>query len=153
MSKSDTGALYAIKLARLLLMYCAISIAVRISEADYVERVYGRNEPPPSLWSVLLTIAAFILVFDALLLALLRALGDVSKSPTFGNPGFRRFVMLESAIYTAFVLTVGYWVMTLVAKKKYFNYKMDGLRALRAMKEIVMALVVPFSVTPIFFST
>lgn len=153
MAERNTAALYGIKLARLLLMYSAISIAVRMSEADYVERVYGRGESPPPLSSVILTIAAFIVVFDALLLAVLRALGDIDKSAVLASSGFRKFVMVESFVYTAFVLGVGYWVMTLVARKKYFNYKMDGLRALRAMKEIIMALVVPFSVTPIFFTT
>lgn len=149
----DKTILYGIKLFRLLLMYCAITIGGRIMEAEYVEKVYGKGEKPPNPWTVLLTIAVFITMFDALLIALIRVAGDIGVIVTRNNAEFRKYVMLESAIYTAFVLSIGYYVMTLVARKKYFNYKMDGLRALRAMREIVMAIIVPFSVTPVFFAT
>lgn len=150
----NTGILYGIKLVRLVLMYSAISIGIRLSEAEYVEKVYGKGEKPPSLISIVLTIGAFIAVFDALLIAMMRSTGDIgSKGGLLGAINFRRYVMFESMIYTVFVLSVGYWVLTLAARKKYFNYKMDGMRALRASKEILMAMVVPFSVTPVFFAT
>lgn len=147
------GTLYGIKLARLLLMYAAITIGGRLMEAEYVEKVYGKGEKPPKLINVLLTMAVFITVFDALLMAIIRVMGDIDALAIAKNLEFRKYVMLESAIYTTFVVAVGYYVSTLVARKKYFNYKMDGLRALRAMREIIMAIIVPFSIVPVFFTT
>jgi hypothetical protein len=145
--------LYAIKIVRLLLLYTALVVGVRVQEARYVEEVYGLGKKPPPLMGMLLSMAAFMLVLDALLIAALKLLAEVSSNKLLKDPGLIQYVVLESVGYTAFVLVAGYAVAHIVARKKYFNYKKDGLRALRAMRDILFAIIVPVSVLPVFFKT
>jgi hypothetical protein len=144
--------MYGIKLARLALIYVAAAIAVRVQEAKYVEEVYGHGRKPPNLTGFLFTLVAFMLVFDALLLAGLKALGAMGVK-TFSKKRFVVYVQSESFIYSLFVIGAGFFLTRVVAHKKYFNYREDGMRALRALREMLMAVIVPISLTPVFFAT
>jgi hypothetical protein len=151
-SMGGKAILYGIKVARLALIYVAAAIAVRVQEARYVEEVYGRGAPPPSLVNFLFTLVAFMLVFDALLLSGIKALGAMGVKE-FSKSKFVMYVQSESFVYTLFVLGAGLYLSRIVALKRYINYKEDGMRALRALREMLMAVVVPISVTPVFFVT
>lgn len=148
----NTAVLYGIKLARLSIIYVAAAIAVRIQEAKYVEEVYGKDAKPPPLTGLVFTIVAFMLVFNGLLLAGIGALGNMGFK-MFEKKRFRQLAQSETIIYTLFVIGAGYFVARIVERKKYLNYRQDGMRALRATRELLMALVVPISVVPIFFAT
>ena len=143
---------YGLKVVRLAIIYIASTMAVRMQEAKYVEEVYGRGGDPPSLLGFLFTLVAFMLVFDALLLAGAKALGGMDVE-VFNDKRFISMIQTESFVYTVFVLGAGYFVTRIVARKKYINYRVDGMRALRAMREMLMATIVPISVTPIFVRT
>jgi hypothetical protein len=141
---------FGIKLARLATLYVASAIAVRVQEAKYVEEVYGRGNKPPSLNGFLLILACFMVVFDAVLLAVVKALGEMGVK-AFAKKQVLSFVLAESLVYTLFVLGVGFFLTRIVAHKRYINYRDDGLRALRALREMLMAIVVPISLTPTMF--
>lgn len=147
-----SAAYFGIKAARLLLMYTASAIAVRMHEARYVEEVYGKGEKPPALPWMLVTMAGFLLVFDALLLAAVKIAGAAGVAP-FNRGRFVAFMQAECVCYTVFVVAAGYYMTTVVARKKYLSYRSDGLRALRALREMIMAVVVPVSLTPVMFVT
>jgi hypothetical protein len=152
MKAQGVAVFFGIKLARLATLYAATAIAVRVQEAKYVEEVYGRGKKPPSLNQFLLILACFMVVFDAVLLALVKALGEMGVK-TFAKKKVLTFVLVESFVYTLFVLVVGFFLTRIVAQKRYINYRDDGLRALRAMREMLMAIVVPISMTPTIFVT
>lgn len=145
-------AFFGIKMARLALIYAASAIAVRVQEAKYVEEVYGHGRKAPNLTGFLFTLVAFMLIFDALLLAGVRALSSLGVK-AFEKKGFVVYVQSESFVYTLFVIGTGFFLTRVVAHKKYINYREDGMRALRAMREMLMAIIVPISVTPVFLQT
>ena len=57
---------YGIKAFRLVSIYVALSVAVRIHEADYVEKVYGKGEDPPRLNSINLNVMFMLLLVNSL---------------------------------------------------------------------------------------
>jgi hypothetical protein len=71
----------------------------------------------------------------------------------FAKKSVLSFVFAESLVYTVFVLVIGFFLTRIVAQKRYINYRDDGLRALRALREMLMAIVVPISLTPTMFAT
>lgn len=140
---------YGVKAARLATIYVAAALAVRVQEAKYVEEVYGKGKNPPSLTGFLLVLLAFMLVFDVVILGAVKVLGDVGVK-SFANKSVVSFIQAESLIYTLFVGGVGFFLARIVAHKKYINYKEDGLRAMRAMREMLMAIILPISLTPAY---
>jgi tellurite resistance protein TehA-like permease len=57
---------------------------------------------------------------------------------------------LDTVSFLAIVNIVGYIVASVMNNKKYFMYKEDGLRAIRALKEIYVSLSVLFGAMPFF---
>lgn len=153
---SDTlsvASFYAIKGVRLILIWVAVTVAARLFETDYVEMVYAKGEPAPNLQLMIVTVTIAMLVFNLLLAA-----GMVAFTSDFmGKREFFQFnktviqtSALDSVIHTMIVIIGGLIVTGIVKKKKYFSYQTEGVRAIRAAKEIILAFAVPFMIIPYF---
>lgn len=140
---------FLIKLLRLLFIWMSLRVAARMQEAAYIEAVYGRDEPPPSMTGMLTTIAQFMVLFHAVLLTTVKVL-VINK-----QLGSRTWDLAwqESVVYVLFVLGMAALVGHYVSTKKYFNYKEDGIRAIRAYRDIVILLVLPVALSPLLFSS
>jgi hypothetical protein len=151
--KLSVASFYVIKGVRLLLIWMAVTVAARLFETDYVEKVYGKGEPAPSLTSMIFIVAIAMLVFNALLAAGLVAFtADFSgRRELFSfNKDLIQAVALDSIFHTVIVVVGGYIVAGVIQKKKYFQYKTEGVRAIRAAKEVIMAFAIPFMLVPFF---
>jgi hypothetical protein len=142
--------LYALKLLRLGALYVALLVASKIQEADYVEQVYGRGEKPPSLNKMIAVIVAIMALMDLIIIAFVFV---GSKVLHVAGDEYKHYVFVESLVYAALVGLMGLIIASIVASKKYFNYKEDGIRCIRATREIIMAYIAPISLSPIVFMT
>ena len=149
MFSTSSLTMYGIKAFRLVAIYVALSVAVRIHEADYVEKVYGKGEDPPRLNSIVLNVMFMLLLVNSLVwvtLHVARLGGGVVTTEMFD------YLLSETFFYTLLTLGVAYFAANIVSQKKYFSYRKDGLRAIRALKELILAVVVPVGLSPIRFS-
>lgn len=140
--------IYAVKCFRLLGIYVALSIAIRFHEADYVEQVYGKALDPPRLNTITVSVALMMLLINALIATTLyigNANGGMVSSEVF------QYLLSETFFYTVLTVLVGFLIANVISQKKYFNYKKDGLRAIRAFKEMVLSVVVPIGLCPVHF--
>lgn len=142
--------LYAIKLLRLGALYVALLVSGKIQEADYVEQVYGRGENPPSLNKMIAIIVSIMALMDLIILAFV-FIG--AKVLHVAGDEYKTYVFIESLVYAILVGIMGMIIASIVASKKYFNYKEDGIRCIRATREIIMAYITPISLSPIVFLT
>ncbi|AUF82208.1 hypothetical protein TetV_116 [Tetraselmis virus 1] len=149
MLSTAKSATLIIKLLRWMCIWYSIRISTKLYEAKYVEIVYGKGEDPPSLTGIITTIVTMILVFHLALLAIVSS----AVSAGFLPPSTLRYVITESVVYVVMTVIISLWLANLVQTKRYFNYRKDGIRAIRAYKEILLWLLFPISASPIFFTT
>lgn len=150
----SVASLYIIKAVRLLLIWTAVTVAARLFETDYVEKVYGRGEKPPSLHNMVLIVGIALLVFNVLLAAgMILVTKDFQGVDSFFSRKYIQKVAIDSLIHTGIVLFLGFIVAGLIQNKKYFGYRTEGVRAIRSAKEVILAVSIPFLLVPYFSST
>ena len=143
------SATLVVKMLRWLFIWMAVRVATRLHEATYVEAVYGKKEDPPRFGPLITNIGVLLLLFHVALLAVVNTLTDSGAIPR----SVKTYALTESAAYMVFIMLVSYYMASLVQTKRYFNYRKDGIRAIRAYKEMVLWSVFPISVSPVFFTT
>nr|WRJ69545.1 hypothetical protein TetV2_00096 [Oceanusvirus sp.] len=148
LSRAKTSTL-VVKIVRFIFIWFAIRIATKLHEAKYVELVYGKGEKPPSMNSVLLNLGIMLVLFHVALLAFIHTAVTADLLPRSSLT----YAATESGVYIAVTMGMAAWIASLVQSKKYFNYKKDGIRAIRAYKEILLWTIFPLSASPIFFTT
>jgi hypothetical protein len=138
-----------VKIVRFVLIWFAFGIATKLHEAKYVEIVYGKGEKPPSMNSVLLNLGIMLVLFHVAMLAFIHTAipADLLSKSSL------TYAATESGVYIVVTMAMAAWIASLVQTKKYFNYKKDGIRAIRAYKELLLWSIFPLSASPIFFTT
>jgi hypothetical protein len=116
-------------------------------ENVYLDKVLGNNEDPPALMNFvwLFLMIDFILTIGVVLVMKLlehfQAFGE-------GNTFIRQYLMdyiMSMAVFVSF----GSILTSYMENKKYFLYRDDGLRAIRALKEIlfffgIIIILIPY---------
>lgn len=143
------SATLVVKMLRWLFIWMAIRVSTRLHEASYVETVYGRNEKPPPLLPAIVNFFILLSLFHIAMLAIVNSLVGINAIPK----SVRSYALTESAAYMLFIGMLSVYIASVVESKRYFNYRKDGIRAIRAFKELVLWSVFPISVSPIFFTT
>jgi uncharacterized protein YqhQ len=143
------SAILVVKILRFGFIWFAIRIATKLHEVSYVEKVYGRGERPPNMSAILTNLAVMLVLFHVALFALIKTAitSDLLPQSTIV------YAATESVVYIAVTLAMAFLIAYFVQTKRYFNYKKDGIRAIRAYKEILLWAIFPISASPIFFTT
>ena len=146
--------LYVVKAARFLVALYALKLAARVFQARYNDvalRAGGTGEPPSPhlfLWLAL----ALQMVFELLIVCLLLLLRHMFKTPANTFPVDTRLLVGYGVDYlcvTVLAAAIGTIVAEVVRRKKYFRYRHEGDRGVRAMHAIMgrvfaVALALPF---------
>ena len=143
---------YAMKVVRFLVAWYALRVSAKYFQEMYDSRVYAYEGDPPSPWRF---IGIFIGV-DALINALIMGLlvgGNYMFSDPSVNPLIEWSVLISvlvdyvatTVVVTALAGIIGH----IVKQKKYFRYKYEGDRGIRAMQRMIMnvygiVVLVPF---------
>lgn len=143
------SATMVVKILRVLFIWLAVRVATRLHQATYVETVYGKKEDPPRFAPLVVNIGVMLLLFHVALLAVVNTFAESGVIPK----SVKKYAMIESVAYMVLIMAVSYYVALLVQTKRYFNYRKDGIRAIRAYNEIVMWSILPISLSPVFFTT
>jgi len=146
--------LAGLKLVGLGVASFSLSMASRIFEDQYLVQVYTQNaETPPSLYLFLAYFMGFDLAIHAGVFFVLWVLSYVRNLPSlpsvFDSTLLYRAIVdyVISRVLIAVVLLI---VISVVVKKRYFRYDLEGPRAIRAVKEIAFYLAVVTTLLPIF---
>jgi hypothetical protein len=128
--------IYVAKTLRSACCWTSAWMAAKVMEASYIERRYQEKVEAPSP-SLLITYAAAFDVLTAFVLV--GSLAGAMYAVNVSRPAIAAFttlaaldVLLDKAYVTVILLAVA----GQVENKKYFNYRYEGLRAIRALREI-----------------
>lgn len=132
--------LYALKAVRVLLMWAALKLADRVFQASYAQAVYGENADPPHparfvglYLAADLALTATLWVFLALLKSMFAT--DLGSFPI--TAAVLRAFTVDYVLSQALIAAVALAIAVVVYRKKYFRYKYEGERGVRALRTMV----------------
>ncbi len=138
------------KVLRLAFSYAALMIAKNFTAQIYMEKVLVNGENPPQLSNLiflsLVTEAVMSMIFMALLYAV-----DAQFELNLANDEtniFTEFILPDYIISVIMTFAYGSVVASKMYQKKYFLYKDDGLRAIRALSEMMFSMAVINAIVP-----
>jgi hypothetical protein len=140
------GSLMGFKAIRIALTYLSLTIATNFMTQIYMEKVLVNNEAPPSLlnfvWLFMFidVIINFVLVLVLILLGKLGALGPAKD--LYGE------YILDYGMCLVFLIPMSLIIASVMYSKKYFLYKDDGLRAIRALSDIIFYISIIVNIIP-----
>lgn len=145
--------LYAVKLLRIVFIYIALVVTVRVFDQMYMKAVYVQNQEPPSLLKMLGIFVAFDAALNLVFLLLILLLVFFFKnsgSEFILDMSFVKSMVVDYAATLVIVVSLGAIVGAIIQRKKYFKYKVEGPRAIRAYQEVLLGVgavvsVIPFS--------
>lgn len=146
--------LYVIKAIRIGFTYLALFLTTRVFSPMYEEAVFDKKENPPSLLKFLLIFLGFDLSFNVFILVVLFLLKFLFKSDDnafmIDNYLFQKYV-LDYGISMTVLLAIAAIVSAIITDKKYFKYKYEGMRAIRAFQDVVFYMACVLFMFPFFW--
>jgi hypothetical protein len=136
----QTIVLYTLKAMRLLAVWFTLLIATRTFQNYYADRVYTRDEAPPSPALFVLLIVALDAAMQAVFLVVLAVVMRALKTHDNDFPidvALLSAWSVDALASTAAVALVALVIGEVIKSKKYFRYKYEGERGIRAMREMV----------------
>ena len=145
--------LYMIKGIRILFTYIALFLSTRVFSPIYESVVYDQKKPPPGLWKYMFIFLGFDIAFNTFLVVVLFLLQFLFKTPD-NNFIIDKYIfykyLTDYAIGIVTLFVVGILISKVVMEKKYFKYKYEGLRAIRAFESILFYTAIIIYMFPYF---
>lgn len=145
---------YLMKVVNIGCVFMAAYLARALFERSLNERLFMRQARPPSLFRFVATFLALHLAFYLLLALALAALLYFSRVVVILDPAdLLRLVqnsLLDFVIVALVTIAMTVFLTNMVANKKYFRYRDEGHRALRALATLVPQLFVIVSLFPYY---
>ena len=150
---SQFNVLYLLKCIRLAFVYVSLHYTTKIFTKMYENAVFDEKKTPPGLWKFTLVFLAFdigCMIFTMIFLYILNYLFKTDDN-TFIIDGkmlsmyFLDYVCDKIVIGLSSILVGG-----VITNKKYFRYNFEGLRAIRAYKQIIFNISMLNTFIPYF---
>ena len=145
--------LYVITALRIISFRFSMNMATSIFLQKYESVVYDQKQIPPSLVGYMFIFLAFDVFFNVFLLVTLGLCGFLFKTDNNAFPIDKYlFTKLgfDYVISTTVILLIGMLVGKVVKDKKYFRYKTEGERGIRAFEEIMKSTASIIAALPLF---
>ena len=146
-NKNDISIIYGFILIRIVILYISTYISSNIMNQIYSERVLINGSEPQPLYYQILIFLGIDLMLNAFLYAFIFGL---SKSGVGNGDFIINSYRFQYTISLFIISVLSYLVSTIMYNKKYFLYKDDGLRAIRALQLIMFRSGTFLTLLPIF---
>lgn len=149
LSSRDTMLAYLVcKVVSALGVYLGVYIGERELSERFVRRVYLQKKQAPALGSMVATVVlTHVLVVGACLCTAIFGIflrrGARADMNILGT-----WVAIDVLMFNLFAFTIGQAMASNISNQKYFNYKLEGLRAIRALRRMLGRALVPLAAVP-----
>lgn len=143
----------ALKVLRILLSWVSLFLATRIFTPIYEDLVYEQKKDPPSLNKYIGIFLGLDIAFNAFVIVMLVLTAHIFKTDKNTFPIDSSVIKSASLDYGMFLLitaSMGSWFASVMSLKRYFRYKYEGLRAVRAFERILLTLTTHIHLLPLF---
>lgn len=143
---------FAFKTLRTSTAWLAAFMANKVQQERYIDAVYLKKENPPPLQGMLVLYLMFhsilaIIAFVAIMALALVLAGNKQQLKTR-----TLLVIFDFGIEIVMTAFMGLVIADVLSKKKYFSYRFEGLRAIRAYRELLFSLTAVHGLTPYFLA-
>lgn len=139
--------IYGMKLFKVASAYVTATICANYMAQVYMDKVLVNQENPQPLTNFVI----MYLVIDVLMTAMIVAMFYILSSFVGLQLGDSlNMIMQDTVWFLAIISIIGFVVSSVMFKKKYFMYKDDGLRAIRALKDIMFQSASVIAIFPFF---
>lgn len=154
--QSILGLLFILKIVKVSLSYASLLIAKNITSQIYAEKVYVKQESPPKLINMLLLFLAVEIVFTVIVITLLglligQAMGGLDGETINSLFKLATVFAQDYVCYLVSMFVHGSILSNIMYSKKYFLYKDDGMRAIRAFSDIILQYSIVNGIIPFNF--
>ncbi len=132
------------KIIRLMAGYLSINIASNYMSQIYTENVLINNTDPPNLTNLVVLFFIIDLLINFVILVILHLL----KKPLDFDDEIFKIYIIEYLIVLFAIFIQAYFVASIMYSKKYFLYKDDGLKGIRALKNIFYVFIIFYNILP-----
>jgi hypothetical protein len=147
-SSTMYSGLFGIKVMRMIFFYTSLIIAKNYMSQIYMEKVLVNDENPPKLSNFIYLALIVEAIFMVLFLGLLYVADIQFNLKLSSNNFFTEYVIPDFIIASVFISLYGGIVANKMTNKKFFLYKEDGLRAIRALSEVMLSISFVTNVIP-----
>lgn len=141
------------KLMRIGISYASLAIARNYTSQIYLDKVLVSDENPPHLSNLIYLYMIIEFVMTTVMVLLLFSL-NATFNLNFVNDRFNlftQFILSDYMIASIMNLVIGGIIANKMYSKKYFLYKDDGMRAIRALTEIMTSIAIINNIMPYNF--
>lgn len=150
MNRELIGLFFAVKLIRAVIAYVSQAISKNMTSQVYLEKVLVKGENPPALTNQIFLAQGFEVGLTVILVILLYSAIKVMRLfPTMGNELYIEYIFLDLILYILLCMAIGTIIARTMFSKKYFLYKDDGLRAIRALCDINIWINIMLTLIPL----
>ena len=146
---NDISIIYGFILIRIVILYISTYISSNIMNQIYSERVLINGSDPQPLYYQILIFLGIDLMLNAFLYAFIFGLSKSGTGVENGDFIINSYTF-QYTISLFIISVLSYLVSTIMYNKKYFLYKDDGLRAIRALQLIMFRSGTFLTLLPIF---
>lgn len=152
MNSNTVAAFFAIKVLRLVFTYVSLLITKNLVSQVYMDKVLVNGENPPKLSNfvyMFIGIEAAMMVF--FMIMLYTAEQQLFPGIGFSDPNdnlFSKYILPDYIISCIFIMIYTTMIASKMYEKKYFLYKDDGLRAIRALSDLTFSTVIINTILP-----
>jgi len=139
--------LFGVKAIRVAACYISLTITANYMAQIYMDKVLINQENPQHLVNFVSMFAIIDAILFALILGLVFAVTKMVGNVSDGF-GLMNTLIQDYMLFSLMVSVSGVIVTTTMHNKKFFMYKDDGLRAIRALKEIMFGLAIFHGIVP-----
>jgi uncharacterized integral membrane protein len=145
--------MYIIKFVKILSFGFSMNMATNIFIQKYESVVYDKKVNPPSLTNFMFIFLGFDLFFTIFLFILLGLCGFLFKTENNTFPIdsylYKKFAV-DYIVSTVLIMVIGILIGSVVKQKKYFRYKTEGERGIRAFEDIMKMTATVITLAPLF---
>jgi hypothetical protein len=124
--------------------------AAKTLQDSYIDKVFMKELEPPSLQNMVYTFMLFQAVFGVLIIGIVTTVLYVTTPDKASIKTFVFSSMVDMFLEMVMLGGVLWFVAGTMEKKKFFNYRYEGLRAIRALRSLMFKLSFVTMTTPFF---
>lgn len=138
------------KVIRMATAWVSHTVSKHYMQQIYLDKVLVKGDSPPPLTNQLYLALVIEFVIGVIFIGLLVTINSTAKIfKNIPEDAFTYNVFVDLVLYLIFSGIIGSIIAGMMYKKKYFLYKDDGLRAIRAIAELMTSISIALAAIPL----
>ena len=153
LTEIDALLIFLLKFSRVATLLLAIYVAQHVFLERYVHDVYTSDRVPPSLFNVMLFALSIDACLQLVLITFIVIASVLLKTPSNSfvlDDTFLTLLLKEYVLSTILMIILGSIVAWIMGKKRYFGYRSDGIRVIKAYSATLLGVLLAVAAIPCF---